>query len=158
MTIIWCMTPEIPSMTGRIFCHFGPFLPFYPPNNPKNQNSKKWKKNTSRNYHFTHIYHKWQSFDVWFLRYGAWWTKFFIILDHFLDFYPPNYPRNQNFEKWKHHLEILSLYTYVPQMKIIWCMVPEIWRMWQTEFFVILDHFLPLYLPLQSEKSKFWKN
>ena len=39
----------------------------------------------------------------------------------------PNNPKNQNFEeKWKTHLEILSFYTCVLQMMIIWCMVPEI--------------------------------
>ena len=37
-------------------------------------------------------------------------TDFFIILDHFLPFYPPNSPKNQNFEKLKKHLEILSFY------------------------------------------------
>ena len=28
-------------------------------------------------------------------------TEFFIILGHFLPFYPPNKPKNQNFEKMK---------------------------------------------------------
>ena len=28
-------------------------------------------------------------------------TKIFVILDHFLHFYPPNNPKNQNFEKMK---------------------------------------------------------
>ena len=36
-----------------------------------------------------------------FLRYGAQWTEFFVILDHFLTFYPSNNPKNQNFEKMK---------------------------------------------------------
>ena len=51
---------------------------------------KIWKnvKNTLRHYHFTHVYHKWQSYDVWFLRYGAWQTEFFVILDNFLPIYP----------------------------------------------------------------------
>ena len=46
-------------------------------------------------------------------------------------------------------------------MTIIWCMVPEIWRygvQW-TEFFVILDPFLPFY-PLTTWKIqilKIWK-
>ena len=122
MTIIWCMVPEIWSMTDIIFCQFGSFLPFYPRNNPKNQNLNKWKKHleissfytcvsqnsswdvehdrqnfchigpffallspwqpkksklwknektTWRYYHFTHVYYKWKSYDVWFLRYGA---------------------------------------------------------------------------------------
>ena len=29
------------------------------------------------------------------------WTKFFVILDQFLPFYPSNNPKNQNFEKMK---------------------------------------------------------
>ena len=54
-----------------IFCHFT--LPHHlpPTNNPENQNFEKVKKNSWRQYHFTHVYHKWQSYDVWFLRYGA---------------------------------------------------------------------------------------
>ena len=49
------------------------------------------------------MYHKWQSHDVWLLRYGAWWTEFFVILDCFLPYYPPppSNPENQNFEKMK---------------------------------------------------------
>ena len=77
------------------------FLHLYPRNNPKNQNFVKNEKTSWRYYHFTHVYHKWQSYDVWFLRYEAWQTEFFVILDHFLPFYPPNNPKNQNFEKMK---------------------------------------------------------
>ena len=47
------------------------------------------------------MYHKWQSYDVWFLRYGVWQTEFFVILDHFLPFYATNNVKNQNFEKMK---------------------------------------------------------
>ena len=60
---------------------------------------KKWKK-TWRYYHLKQVHHKWQSYDVCFLRYCAWQTEFFVILDQFLPFYPPNNPRN-NFEKLK---------------------------------------------------------
>ena len=73
------------------------FLPFYVPNNLKNQNFEKYEKTT---YHFTHVYHKWQSCNVWFLRYQERWTEFFLILDCCLHFYPPNL-KNQNFEKLK---------------------------------------------------------
>ena len=55
--------------TTEFFCHFGPFLAFYPPN-LENQNFGKMKKNTWRYHHFTKMYHKWQSHDVRFLRYG----------------------------------------------------------------------------------------
>ena len=30
-----------------------------------------------------------------------WQTGFFVILDHFLPYYPPNNPENQNFDKMK---------------------------------------------------------
>ena len=31
MMIIWCMVPEIQSLTGSIFCHFGLFFALLPP-------------------------------------------------------------------------------------------------------------------------------
>ena len=46
------------------------------------------------------------------MMYGSWDMKrdrqFFVILDHFLPFYPPNNSKNQNFEKlkkkiWRYH-------------------------------------------------------
>ena len=67
------------------------------------------------------MYHKGHSYDVWFLRYGARQTEFFVILDHFLPFYLPNNPKNQNFEKMKKKLvdmEISSFYTCVPKFMI----------------------------------------
>ena len=47
------------------------------------------------------MYHRQQSDDIWFLRYWARQTKFFVIFDHFLSFYPPKNQQNQNFEKMK---------------------------------------------------------
>ena len=55
------------------------------------------------------MYHKWQSYAVWFLRYGAWQTEFFVILDLFLPFYPPNNLKNQLLKKWKKHLDSIIL-------------------------------------------------
>ena len=57
-----------------------------PPNNPENQNFEKMGKNAWRYHHFTQVYHKWQSYDVWFLRYEEQPTEFFVILGHFLPF------------------------------------------------------------------------
>ena len=112
MTIIWSMVPEMWSETDGNFCHFGPFLPFQPSDNPENQNFKT-EKNTWIYCHFTHLHHKWQSYDV-----GSWDMEcdriFFIILDHFLPFYSPMDPENQNFEKMKKTPEdiiILHIYT-----------------------------------------------
>ena len=78
------------------------FCPFTPLTTQKINIMKNWKKtNTWRYYQFTHVYHKWQSYDAWFLRYQAQQTDFFVILDQFFPFYPPNNTKNQNFEKMK---------------------------------------------------------
>ena len=65
------------------------FLHFYPPNNLKNQTFEKNEKAAWRYYHFAPVYHKWQSYDVWFQRYGVMefdgqnflslWTIFFCL-------------------------------------------------------------------------------
>ena len=113
------------------------FLPFYPPMAQKIKILKKWKK-PWRYYHFTHVYHKLQSYDVWFLRYWAqhrifchfgpffcpftrqtWQTKFLVILNCFLPFYPPNNPKNQILKNWKNLLEITSFYISIPKIMII---------------------------------------
>ena len=99
MTNIWWMVPEILSTTN-IWSFWSIFLPFYPHNNPKNQNFENMKKPPG-DIIILHVSHKWQPYDVWFLRYGVWQTDFFVILDGFLPFYPPNILKNQNFEKLK---------------------------------------------------------
>ena len=93
MTIIWSEVPEIWNVTDKNFCHFGPFFAFSHSYQPKK--SKFWKneKSTWRCYHLTDVYHKWKSYDVWFLRYEVWWTFFVFILDRFLPFYLPNSPK-----------------------------------------------------------------
>ena len=114
MTIIWCVVPEIWSVTDKIFCHFGSFFCL-----------------------FTHL--TTQKFKI--------------------------------FKKLKKDLDILSFYTSVPQITIIWCMVPKIssvtdrifWHFGQ--FFTHLppktihfEIFLPFYPPNLPEKWKFQKN
>ena len=94
------------------------FCPFTPPSpslwSQKIKILKKWKKH-SRYHHFTNVYHKWQSYDIWFFKYGVQQTKFFVILDHFLPFYPPNNPKNPNFEKLKKNPWRYHHFTYVNQ-------------------------------------------
>ena len=99
----------------REFFILDQILPFYPPNNLKNKNFVKMKKYTWRYYHFTHVYHKWQSYYVWFLRNGVRQTTFchfqpllFAILT------PPKTRKIKILKKWKKHQEILSLYKCVP--------------------------------------------
>ena len=107
---------------------------------------KKWKSSW-RYYHFKHKYHKWKSYDVWFLRYGARYTECFLILDHFCPFTPPflpsphprpNSPENQNFEKMKKHVEISSFYTSLTKIMILCNVVPEIWH---ATHVIVIFHF-----------------
>ena len=69
------------------------FCPFTPRTTQKIKILKKWKKAWGY-YHFTHMYHKWHSNDVWFLRYEAWQTECFVILDRFLPFHTPPTPHS----------------------------------------------------------------
>ena len=52
-------------------------------------------KKTPR-YHFTLVCHKWQSYDVTLLKYGAKQKNFLSFSAIFLPFYPSNDPKNQN--------------------------------------------------------------
>ena len=72
ITIIWCMLPEIWSATD-ISYHFGPFFAHYWPRKLK---FGKTVGNTWRYYPFTHVYHKWRSYDIWLLKYKVQQTVF----------------------------------------------------------------------------------
>ena len=119
-----CMVPEIWSATDRIFCHNEPFFAFLPPYGARK--SKFWKneKNTWKYYHFTNVYHKWQSYDIWFFRYGMQQTNFFVILDCFLPFYHSNTQKIKILKNWKKPLEISSFYISAPKIMIICYTVP----------------------------------
>ena len=111
------------------------------------------------------MYHNWQSYNVWFLRYGAWWTEFFVILDQFLSFYsPPKNPKIKISKKLKRTLKISSFYTNVLKITTICYTVWQIlypFNFRQKIFFVILDHYLPFYLannPKNQNLKKFEKS
>ena len=98
---------EIFTILEHFFCPFRPLT--------------SWKikilllrKNAWR-YHFTHVYQKWQSHDEWFLRYRAQPTEFFVILNHFMPFYP----KNQNFEKKEKNARRYYYFT-------------QVWHKWQS--------------------------
>ena len=124
------------SVMNRIFCHFGPFSALLTPEQHKK--SKFWQNEKT----FEDIIillkctinDKWQSYDVWFLRYEAGWTEFLVILDCFLPFYSPPLPPHLTtwkikiWKNWKTRLEISSFYTSVLKIMIMYYTVPEIWR------------------------------
>ena len=102
------------------------------------------------------MYHKWQSYDIRFLRYESWLTEFFVILDHFLPFYPPTNPKNQNSEKLKKGPgDIIILHM---------CTINDnhmMYGSWDMErdghnFLSFWTNFYT-FTPLKTQKSKFWK-
>ena len=144
--IIWCMLPEIWSVTDRFFIIFSHFLHLPPPKFLKSE------KNSWRYYLFLHMYHKWRLYDVWFQKYKVQWTECFVILGHFSPFYPTTTHKIKIFKK---SLEIFD--ACVTKIRIILCMVPNIWSV-INRFFC---HFGPLFAFLNSQqprKSKFRKH
>ena len=108
---------------------------------------KKWKKKAYRYHHFTLDYHRGQSYDVCFLRYGGWQTELFV----FLDFFCPT--------TWK--IKILNekntwRYYHFAHVYHKWKSY-DVWLLrygvWQTKFFLILDLFFPIY-PTNSSKNQ----
>ena len=96
----------------QIFVILCNFLPFQSHNSSENQNSKT-EKSTWRYYHFTHLPHKWQPYDVWFLRYdGKNFLLFWII---FLPFYPPNNLKNKNLKENEKNASRYYLFTIAQQ-------------------------------------------
>ena len=158
------------------------------------------------------MYQKWQSYDVWFLRYKVRQAEFFGILGHFLPFQLPDNPEikilklkktsgniiilhictiNDNdmmYSSWdmeRNRQNFLSFWTifallplYGPRKSKFWkneqhtwryyftnvyhkSQSPDVWflsyEMQQTEFLIILDHFLPFYLPCWGTWQPYWQ-
>ena len=85
----WCMVSEIWSVMDIIFCHCGPFFALFTPT--QKTKISKHKKSTWTYHHFTQVYWKWQSYDVWFLRYEAWSVtdRIFCHFESFFALLPP---------------------------------------------------------------------
>ena len=138
MKIIWCIVPEIWSAKDRILSHFSPFpCSFIPLTTRQNKLLKKRKKRLDIYHHFTKLCHKWQSHDVWFLRYEA-WHNFLSFWTIFCPFTTLATKRPKFLKKWKNRLEISSFYTSVTKAVIIWFTVALIWN--ATDVFVVF-HF-----------------
>ena len=99
---------------------------------------------------------------IWcrFLRYPAWQTEPFFILDHFLPFYPPNnQKKNQNFEKLKKRPgDIIILHKCTKNHgHMLYCSLDMAHN--RCNLFYIFGYFLPLYLPNnpKNQNLKKWK-
>ena len=102
------------------------------------------------------MYYKWQSYDVWFLRYEAWRTEFFCHFGPFFALLPPSNPKSKNFEKLEKALgDIIILRKCTindnHMMYGSWDMKRD-----RQNFLVILDCFLTFY-PLTTQKVKILK-
>ena len=127
------------------------FFSLLPSSAPRKLKFSKVKKSTSRYYHFTNVYHKWQSYNRWFFRYGVQQTIFLVILDCFFPFYRPCNPKNENFKNLKKApLETPSFYTSVTEVMIICYTVAWIWHVTN----VIIFHFGPFFAPLPPNSPK----
>ena len=107
-TTIWCMVPEIWNVTDITFCHSGLFFypftpppspPSSPPMDPENQNFQKNGKNTWWYYHLTNINDSHMIYVYSDMECNK--QNFFVILDHFLPFYPAKYIFFKILKKWK---------------------------------------------------------
>ena len=111
----------------RIFCHFGPFFEFF----NSCMLTQIWSACT----------------DIIFCHF----RPFFALLRHY-------WPQKLKFAiNAKKALEILSFYTCVPLIKIIWCMVPEIWSSTTDGIFWSSSAIFCPFTPLTPWKMKISK-
>ena len=89
------------------------------------------------------MYHKWQSYDAWFLRYQAQQTEFFVILGYFWPVYPLTI---QKIKILKYYLKYYH-FTHEHHKSKSYDLWFLRYGVRQTESFLISDHFL-LFYPL----------
>ena len=120
---------------------------------PKIKIVKKWKKYLG-DIILLHMGTINEDHMIWFLKYKAQQTYFLSIQAIFCPFTPLTTQeiKNQNFDKMKKYLEILSFNKCVPWMKIIWRMVPEIWST-MDRIFVTWAIFYPFCFQLFHVKA-----
>ena len=149
----------------KIFCDFESFftlLPPPPPNNSENQNFKKNKKSIWGCHHFKFDQLKTQSHYVCLLRYGVSQTQFFVIIGHFLLFYPTIESINQNFQKMKkkhtHTHTQTWRYHHFTHVYHKWQSY-DIWFLrYKVQLFCHLGPFFALFPCSQPEIWKYQKN
>ena len=105
-----------------VFVVLDHFLPFYPPKQPKKSKFWKIQKKRPGDIIILHVYHKWQSYDLWFLRYEVQQTEFLSFWTIFCHFTPLKTQKIKILKK----VEKMPG-TCVAKMMITGCMVPKIW-------------------------------
>ena len=134
----------------EIFVILGQFLPFQPPDNPENQIFKI--KKIPGDIIILQIC----TINGNLLMYGSWdmeCDRQNCQYGPFLPFYPLWTQKIKILKKWKKYLKILSFYKHKWQSYDAWFLRYGVQR---TEFFVILDCFLPFY-PLTTWIEDFEK-
>ena len=83
-------------------------------------------KKTQRYYPFTYLHHKCKSDNIWLMRYKA-QQSFFVILGHFLPFYPTMDPPKLKFGKnpWRYYF--IQVY-HKSQSYDAWFLRHEVWQ------------------------------
>ena len=125
----------------------GHLLPFYPLKTPKMKILKN-EKICWRYRHFTLVYQKSQSYDVWFLRYGVRQTEFFCHYGPFFALLPFYF-----FDRFLPPGLILQLFTINDSLMIYGFSDMECNRQNFLSFWTVFCR-LPNNPP---EKSKFWE-
>ena len=124
-----------------IFCHFTPLTVW----KIKTLKKRKRKKHLEMSSFYT-VHQKSQSYDVCFLRDGVWQTSF-VILGHFLHFYPNIDPKYENLKKCKKTGDIILL---------LMCTIYEDHMMYGL-FWAILVSFLAIFCPFKPLKGQIIK-
>ena len=105
------------SVTDVIYGHFGQFFAFLPHYWPQKLKLGKNIKKSWRYYPFTNLYHKWRSYDVWFLRYKAQQTVFLSFWTIFLPFHPQTAQKKSKFWKNERNAQIYHHFTRPQHMR-----------------------------------------
>ena len=102
-----------------------------------------------------HVYHKWRSYDIWFLKYKVGQTEIFVILGHFLPFHPPDNPENESFKIKKSPGDIVILHISTINDNLM------LYGSWDMECdrhnFLSFRTIFPPFTPLWTKKVKILK-
>ena len=123
--------------------------------------SKFWKNEKAPRDIIILVYHKWQWYDIWLLRYQLQHTDFFFLISgHFLSFYPLTAPKMKISKKWKrntwrnhHFTEVYQKSWLYPIMFPRSCMMP--WRMTDVIIIFPFGLFFALLPPLTAGKMRY---